>query len=292
MTGVTVELPRRMLSQHSDAILKATTRIERTPGPITIDATGCEFFGPLGVALLCQALTRRHLNGHVPGALRWPTKAEAAEYLRSIGFERFVRGTEAEPQDPVPSAPGNFYIRQLTGLDVVYIRRLAQLLADRVPGTSETVAHFVELCLNELIQNVVEHAHSPVGCFVQAQWYRQEGNVRIAVVDGGIGIPAALRRRAVQGMQRKSDAEVLVAAVTQVGLTSRTGRPGGLGLKLIREIVVDRSGYLLIVSKGAKVVFDSGGQSVPRTTAPHFEGTAIEFDFRPGQEVASSDEVF
>jgi hypothetical protein len=109
----------------------------------------------------------------------------------------------------------------------------------------------------------------------------------VAIVDGGIGIPAALRREQVEELQRQDDAHVIIAAVTKEGLTSRKGRHGGLGLKHIHDIVTRRQGTLTVISQSAKVEFKKEGPKVARTSL-FFQGTAVELDFRPQLEVPPS----
>jgi hypothetical protein len=87
----------------------------------------------------------------------------------------------------------------------------------------------------------------------------------LALVDCGIGIPASLRARQIENLQRERDEDVLIAAVVRKGLTARRGRRGGLGLKTIHEIVTDRHGKLTIVSQGAKVTFRREGPRGART---------------------------
>jgi hypothetical protein len=86
-------------------------------------------------------------------------------------------------------------------------------------------------------------------------------------------------------LQRSSDVDVVIAAVTQEGLTSGRGRRG-LGLKLIRDVVTDRDGSLTVLSHTAKVSFMSGGLIKKARRSPvSFRGTAIEIDFRPHKDV-------
>jgi hypothetical protein len=112
----------------------------------------------------------------------------------------------------------------------------------------------------------------------QRDKYKETNNPRLAIVDAGIGIPAALRRGRVQGLERAKDAEVIARAVEQRGLASRVQRPGGLGLKTIREAVEARGGSLTVLSQG-KVIFRAGKHT--SRPVPHFRGTALELDFRP-----------
>jgi two-component sensor histidine kinase len=182
----------------------------------------------------------------------------------------------------------------MSALDPVYIHQIADLLAERVPEMPEATSHLIGLCLKELLQNVFEHAPEmpggPVLCFVHSRWYLRERNVRLAVVDGGIGIPAALRRGKVRGLQRASDTDVVIAAVAEQGLSSGRGRRG-LGLKLIRDIVTARDGALTVISGTAKVKFKTRGRIMRgRKLQQNFRGTAIEIDFRPGKQVPLSSE--
>jgi anti-sigma regulatory factor (Ser/Thr protein kinase) len=199
------------------------------------------------------------------------------EFLNQIGFDKFAN---AGGSAPLQIEPGTLKLRQLDALDPLYVRSVAELLAQRVPGTSEEAQHTIELCLNELLQNVFEHADSRIGCFVQARWHAERENVRLAVVDGGIGIPSALRRKLVASLQRSGDDNVIIAAVTHRGISSRAGgRPGGLGLKLLREIAVERGGCVTVIAGNAKVIFKQTGPRIYKS--PVFRGTAIEIDFRP-----------
>jgi anti-sigma regulatory factor (Ser/Thr protein kinase) len=157
-----------------------------------------------------------------------------------------------------------------------------------VPGMDEETSYPIQLCLNELLQNVFEWSHSPVGCLVLARWFHRTRSVRLAVVDRGIGIPAALRSRKVRGLHRSNDADVIVAAVTTPRLTSRENKVGGLGLKTIREVVCGRKGRLTIVSLGAKVVWNA--EKLARYQSYPLRGTAIEIDFRPMSPVHDPDE--
>jgi hypothetical protein len=286
-----------MTIKNTYLVLQAMDAIEKGTKPLEIDASATEWFGPLGTTLLALAIARRVAKGGSPPTFIAPVADDARHFLDDVGIERYLEGRGAE-LEASPST-GTREMRQLVALDPVYIQQVADMLAERVPGMGERVRHFIELCLKELLQNVFEHAPETPGgrvdCFLHARWYKREGNVRLAVVDGGIGIPAALRREQVRGLQRSKDADVVVAAVIQEGLTSAKGRRG-LGLKLIRDIVTQRDGSLTILSHTAKVTFERDGRVMKGRKLPvFFRGTAIEIDFRPHKDVplgAPVDEVF
>ena len=209
-----------------------------------------------------------------------PTDDDARDFVKEVGLDRFVAGEK--------TGLGTLEIRQLDALDAVYTMRVVDLLADRVPSKiTEANSYPIQLCLNELLQNVFEWSQSPVGCFVLARWFRKSRSVRLAVVDRGIGIPAELRRFKIQALHRASDADVIKAAVMTPELTSRANRVGGLGLKTIRDVVCGRAGRLTVVSLGAKVTWS--GNKISPYKSPHFRGTAVEIDIRPDPELAEQE---
>jgi hypothetical protein len=276
-----------MTTDDTYLVLRAVDEIEKLPKPLEIDASACEWFSPLGTTLLALAIARRVAGQADVPVFVPPTSREGREFLREVGFDRYLDGQGASRETDRRS--GTIEMRQMAALDPTYIHQIADLLAERVPETSETTSHLIGLCLKELLQNVFEHAPevpgAPVLCFVHSRWYAREHNVRLAVVDAGIGIPAALRRRQVRGLQRSSDMGVVVAAVEQEGLSSARGRRG-LGLKLIREIVTDRDGSLTVISGTAKVKFTKPRHIMKGRKFPKpFRGTAIEIDFRPGKAI-------
>ena len=53
----------------------------------------------------------------------------------------------------------------------------------------------IEWSVNEITDNVLNHAESPVGGFVQVTNHRQRQQIEFSVCDAGLGIPATLRTR-------------------------------------------------------------------------------------------------
>lgn len=240
-------------------------------------------FYPFGVAVLaaCAAVCRS--KGHQVD-LVLPENESARDFALEVGLDRFVRGEQ--------TGVGTLELRQLHGLDGLYTEQVTEMLTRGVPGMDDVTSYPIQMCLNELLVNVRDWSRSGIGAIVLARWYRNTSSVRLSVVDRGIGIPGALRELA--EFRRRSDVELVEAAVTQPGLTSRTGRPGGLGLKNIREIVCERAGRLTVVSGAAKVSWEADQVKRSRMSDPSFHGTAIEIDFRPAPSAARPErlEVF
>lgn len=263
-------------------------RLMQTQGNVVLDASQTARVQPLGAAILAVAIARREHAGLPKVAWVPPSNDECAAFLAEIGFPLYVTGTAEERA--AATFHGTLELRQIKALDPTYHKDVADLLASRVPGTTEDVSHLVHVCLNELMGNVVDHSNSPVGCFIHTRWYAKDGNVRIAIVDAGDGIPNVLR--SVARYARSNDKTLLHEAVVTEGVTSRPPpRKGGYGLKTIRAIVTERNGSLLVISGGARFLVRGHGRPQAREISPmDFAGTAIELDFRPLPEMDTNEQ--
>lgn len=265
------KVPARATDNDSYQLCKLCLELERHSGRAVLDCRETQRFGPIGIAMMASTVALRRAKGLATDLLL-PIDDDARAFIEEVSFDRFSEGEE--------TGLGTLEIRRLDGLDAVYTSRVVELLAEGVPGRiTDENSYPIQLCLNELLQNVFEWSQSPVGCFVLTRWFKKTRSVRLAVVDRGIGIPAALRRSKVRSLHRALDADVIEAAVMTPDLTSRANRVGGLGLKTIREVVCGRAGRLTIVSLTAKVTW--ANSKISRFRSPPFRGTAVEIDVRP-----------
>ena len=85
---------------------------------------------------------------------------------------------------------------------------------------------YIEWAVNEITDNVINHADSPVGGLIQVTNKRQREQVEITVSDSGLGIPATLRETHTELM---SDTEALDAAIRE-GVTRDKSFGQGNGL--------------------------------------------------------------
>lgn len=269
-----LQLPARATVGESYQLIELCNEAEREVGEVEIDCVETKTFGPFGVALIASLLSMRRKSERLT-RLTPPRTPEAKAFVEEVGLTKFATG----------HATGHrtLELREMTALDAVYTESVTSMLTRGVPGMTSENSYTIQLCLNELLQNVFEWSESPIGCIVLARWYKKSRSVRLAVVDRGIGIPAALRREKIRALHRQGDADVIEAAVTTPRLTSRANQVGGLGLKTIREIVCARRGRLTIVSLAAKLTWS--GERLSRFKSQPLRGTAIEIDFRPDAEV-------
>jgi hypothetical protein len=257
--------------------LEACNEAQREQGPVAFDCRDTIRFDTFGVALLASTASLRRVDGR-QSVLLPPTDDQASQFMSEVELGAFVAGK--------PTEHGTVAIREMHALDPTYTHNITEILTRGVPGMTEENSYPIQLCLNELLQNVFEWSHSRIGCTALARWFRRTRSVSLAVVDRGIGIPAALRREKIQGLHRASDADVIVAAVTTPQLTSRRNRVGGLGLKTIRDVACGRGGRLTVLSLSAKVVWS--GDRCTTSKSPPLSGTAVVIEFRPDAPFDSS----
>jgi two-component sensor histidine kinase len=270
---VRISAPELATRDNSYGLLTTSEELDQAPDGAILDASRTRKFGPLGVAILgASALARKEL-GHRTG-FELPSNQEAAKFAKEVQLDRLVRGESTD-------ALGQIAVRQLKAIDPSYTQQVAHILEKGETGLDEDTAYTVQLCLNELMQNVFEWAESRIGCVLITRWFHKTRGVRLAIVDRGVGIPQRLR--GVEKLRRLTDAEAVIAAVTEEKLTSRAGGRGGLGLKLIRQTVTERGGRMIVISNTARVLWH--GNRVSKFEGPFFPGTAVEVDFQPEKAV-------
>lgn len=284
-----VVLPGRLEASLARKLVECAREITEQPH-VVVDASGVGFAQPFGIVTLGAALLRRERAGHAAAQYEAPRDIGAREFLEEVGFDALLR--TGQP----PGATGTLPIRRasVASIDALYLHQVAQLVERLVPDTSEAVAYLIETALKEMLQNVVEHAESTTDAIILTRWYHQHHNVRIAIADSGIGIAQALSRNPKYAHVQK-DTELVRLAATVEGTTGRTtGRFGGLGLKRLRDICLERGGSIHITSGtvDAHYILDKDREAF----APRLQGSTVEIDFRPGPNLGSraapSDEDF
>lgn len=115
----------------------------------------------------------------------------------------------------------------------------------------------IRYIVSELVRNVLEHADTPHGAFVAAQYYpthtkRKSPSIRIGIADVGVGIRTTLSRSHAVG----SDLDALRLALMP-GITGTTAREGGTeqnagaGLFFIKSIAAVNGDFFMLYSGDA-----------------------------------------
>lgn len=108
----------------------------------------------------------------------------------------------------------------------------------------------IKYIISELVRNVFEHAETPDGAVVCAQYYKKSNTVRIGVVDTGKGIKESLKKF----YNPKNDLEAIVLALTP-GITGTSQKIGtvsemnaGAGLFFIKSLAKISRDFFMVYS--------------------------------------------
>lgn len=125
--------------------------------------------------------------------------------------------------------------------------------------------------IDELFANSALHSNAKIPVTVCGQFFPRNSLIDFAIVDGGRGIPGAVRST---GRVFRSAAEAIAWAM-EPGNTTRQGDiPGGLGSKILREFVALNKGRLIIASGTG--YWCQKGSVVQKSLLSHpFPGTAV-----------------
>lgn len=130
----------------------------------------------------------------------------------------------------------------------------------------------------EIYANAFEHGQSPIGIFSCCQHYPNKHELKLSVVDFGVGIPSNVRMFFKHDPRAHSlNAASCLKWAFQRGTTTKPNNRG-LGLDLLKEFVKINKGKLEVFSHEGYAIIDSKREEfLNRST--FFEGTLINITF-------------
>ncbi|MDP3645909.1 MAG: ATP-binding protein, partial [bacterium] len=128
---------------------------------------------------------------------------------------------------------------------------LTRFITEMIPLLHLKSSHAepIRYIVSELVRNVIEHAASPHGAFVAAQYYAKSNSIRIGISDVGVGVKKTINR----SHSTSSDLEAIQLALMP-GVTGTTRREGGTeqnagaGLFFIKSIASVNGDFFAIYS--------------------------------------------
>ncbi|HZT94211.1 MAG TPA: DUF4325 domain-containing protein [Gaiellaceae bacterium] len=145
----------------------------------------------------------------------------------------------------------------------------------------------LDWCVNEITDNVLNHAEAPAGGLVQVSTFREQCRVQFVVADAGRGVPTAMRER----FPRIGSDRTAVSEAVKAGVTSIPEAGQGNGLWGTLEVARCSQGTFRITSgKGQFSAFIDPRRGRYRQLAREVEdfpgtvvllelSTDVEFDF-------------
>ena len=132
----------------------------------------------------------------------------------------------------------------------------------------------------EMFENAMGHSNTQMGIFACGQHFpgRGFGHARLdfSIADLGDGIRNVIRQRLGHDMTPEAAIEWAMAG-SNTTRTREEGKPGGLGLKLIKEFIVLNHGKFQIVSDAGYWSFEEG-KTDTRPLADPFPGTIVNIE--------------
>ena len=141
-------------------------------------------------------------------------------------------------------------------------------------GISRDVLKAIEWSLNEITDNVLNHAKAGAG-YVQATWFRENNIMEFVVADAGIGIPASLR---------ENNHAIALERAIQEGVTRNKQTNQGNGLYGSYRIASIGKGQFSIQSHyGHLYLRQNGDVRIMPTKIPYI-GTTVRWNIRTDVE--------
>lgn len=222
--------------------------------------------------LLPFAMRCRHLLAQgIDTMLELPNEPSLARLFKNSNWAYLIDPRQYEKSD---YASGR-HIPAVTFNDSDTHFQAVDLVVDKLLGTLEGFSRdqlaALEWAVNEITDNVLNHASSPIGGAVQLTTKSKSNIVEFVVCDAGLGIPSTLREA---HPNLTSDSQALDAAIRE-GVTRNKSTNMGNGLFGSFRLANLSNGYFSINSGFAILKYNKNtGLRVTREQIP-FVGTAI-----------------
>lgn len=151
------------------------------------------------------------------------------------------------------------------------VNRTLDILLAAISHFTRDDVRYIEWVVNEITDNVINHAQSPVGGIVQVTNRRQSEQIELVVVDVGLGIPNTLRPT---HPELHSDSEALHAAIRE-GVTRDKNVGQGNGLYGTWSVCQKTEGEFSILSGYASLVSPRSGDVRSLKNNVPFDGTLL-----------------
>ena len=139
-----------------------------------------------------------------------------------------------------------FALDDLDKQNIFFDRLIADELLKKkgVTNLSEKVLKIVSQNIIELFDNAREHSKSSAGIYIAGQFFPQKHKFDFTIVDMGVGIVENVNLF----LGKKLESGEAIFWAMQKQNSTRVGEPGGLGLALLKELILKSNGKIEIIS--------------------------------------------
>ena len=196
------------------------------------------------------------------------------KYIRNMILQQYTPHRTFSPIENISSRMGLEKIStHLTSIMLQNFKKLEE--EDR-----RDLKHYLQYLFLELMNNVADHAHSPVGGYTMAQYYSTEKKIQFTVVDRGV---AFLENIQLNFNDIENEEEAIFKALKK-GITStkqlmyNQPKNAGYGLYAMFEILKMTGGRFVIISNDTLVRYENENFYVTKLASP-WKGVVVSFEF-------------
>ena len=139
--------------------------------------------------------------------------------------------------------------------------------------------HYLQYLFLELMNNVADHAHSPVGGYTMAQYYPKERKIQFVVADRGVAFLKNIQLKFNIDNEKDAIFEALKKGVTatQQKMYGQE-KNAGFGLYAMLEILKMTGGKFVIISNDTLVRYENDEYTTKQLKTP-WKGVVVAFEF-------------
>jgi hypothetical protein len=247
------------------------------PNERIINLKRCQYLGPDAVALLGAVILDSREQGAKLQIVPPDSPSELRNFFRLSGLETLAKGVQFDEELWLGQTRPVLPLRQVRSASFHDADPIIHML-QQYGRFKEEFEEYLRICVNEVIQNIKDHANSRIGGLMTARFMEKTREVRVAIVDRGVGICTTLSRR-----WPDTNAQNVMPRVLEGSYSARSRKNNlGLGISNLAAIIKQLGGVLFILSErsAAEVLRDGGRRFSGLPVA--FQGTGVFFTLSVG----------
>ena len=277
MTAANSESVRMEVDYNLDDKPESMIALLRTIQPAIVglrnwrlDLSKCGYIGPYAGAIIVTALLEARSRGLTCDLILPTSPAKLVSFCKSSALE-FHAGVGPMPDEHERHSE-TIPMRVLKGTSFSIPDPFIALISQHIDLDSE-VEEYLRTCIIEVVQNVEDHSRSAIGAVAAARYMCKSKEIRIAIVDRGVGIGATVRQRYPEIASNRN----AIAGVMEGGVSAKS-RPNnmGVGVSTLCAIIQNQlKGRVFIISEDTAVSRQSGRPDYWPYLGRRFPGTAV-----------------
>ncbi len=242
---------------------------------IVFECGGIHFIRPFGLNVIALLIRSFLQQGSRTVLFAHPTNLLCEKYFEDQGLYKEFHIQDRDKTVKASQRSTSVGLRRMVSFEPLFFDTIAMWLNKHLSLHEESIQDAIKIPLTEIVNNVIDHSQSSLGCYISAQAYPQENKLMLSVADLGLGFLKTLLPK----YPDLSAAEGAIALAIQEGISSKSKkRNRGAGLSILCDFLKLR-GNLEIISIDGLWQQDTAGSSSSRTLPFSFPGSCINIEF-------------